>query len=117
LIAPSVLIAVAVAVLTEHLLPLLAVVACLVVAVSAAAYAVTRTDTGRVVATVVAALSVAAVIALVMRFNGLRLLVGAITLLAVTVATTRYALGRDIASLQSSPTPGYAVKPARRRFC
>jgi diacylglycerol kinase family enzyme len=114
LIAPSVLIAIAVAVLTEHLLPLLAVVACLVVAVSAAAYAVTRTDTRRVVATVVAALSFVAVIVLVLRFRGLWLLVGAITLLAVTVATTRYALGRDIAALKSGPTPGDAVKPARR---
>jgi diacylglycerol kinase family enzyme len=114
LIAPVVLIAIAVAVLTEHLLPLLAVVVCLAVALSAAAYAVTRTEMRRVVATVVAVLSVAAVIALVMRFNGLRLLVGVITLLAVTAAATRYALKRDIASLRSSPTPGDAVGPARQ---
>jgi diacylglycerol kinase family enzyme len=50
----------------------------------------------------------------VVAFGDLLQLLFLIALVAVTGAATRYALGRDIRSLQSGPTPGVTVGPAAR---
>jgi Diacylglycerol kinase catalytic domain len=101
-------------VLARQLLWLVAAVLCLAVAISAAAYAITRTGGRRMVATVVAVAALAAPLMLVVAYGRLLQLLFVITLLAVAGAATRYALGRDIKSLKSGPTPGANVGPATR---
>jgi Diacylglycerol kinase catalytic domain len=101
-------------VLARQLLWLVAAVLCLAVAISAAAYAITRTGGRRMVATVVAVAALAAPLMLVVAYGRLLQLLFVITLLAVAGAATRYALGRDIKSLKSGPTPGANVGPAAR---
>ena len=101
--------------LARHLLWLLAAVVCLWVAIGAAAYAITRTGARRAVASVVAVLALVALLLLVVVANGrLVQLLLLIALMAIAGAATRYALGRDIRSLKSGPTPGIAVGPAMR---
>ena len=106
--------AIVVMVLARHLLWLVAAIACLAVAISAAAYAITRTGARRLVATAVAVLALAAPLVLVVAYGQLLQLLFLIVLLAIAGAATRYALGRDIKSLKSGPTPGVAVGPATR---
>jgi diacylglycerol kinase family enzyme len=101
-------------VLARHLLWLLLAVACLWLAFAAAAYAITRTGARRLVASVVAVLGLVAPLLLVVVYGQLLPLVLLIALLALAGGATRYALGRDIRSLKSGPTPGTAVGPARR---
>jgi diacylglycerol kinase family enzyme len=91
--------------LVQRPLLLLVAIACLGVAIIAAAYAVTRTGARRLVAAVIA------VLALVVP---LLQLVFLIALVAIAGVATRYALGRDIRSLKSGPTPSVAVGPATR---
>jgi diacylglycerol kinase family enzyme len=106
--------AIVVMVLARHPLWLVAAIACLAVAISAAAYAITRTGARRLVATAVAVLALAAPLVLVVAYGQLLQLLFLIVLLAIAGAATRYALGRDIKSLKSGPTPGVAVGPATR---
>jgi diacylglycerol kinase family enzyme len=101
-------------VLARHPLWLVAAIACLAVAISAAAYAITRTGARRLAATAVAVLALAAPLVLVVAYGQLLQLLFLIVLLAIAGAATRYALGRDIKSLKSGPTPGVAVGPATR---
>ena len=89
-------------VLARQLLWLVAAILCLAVAISAAAYAITRTGGRRMVATVVAVAALAAPLMLVVAYGRLLQLLFVITLLAVAGAATRYALGRDIKSLITS---------------
>jgi diacylglycerol kinase family enzyme len=91
--------------LVQRPLVLLVAIACLGVAIVAAAYAVTRTGARRLVAAVIAVLALVA---------PLLQLVFLIALVAIAGVATRYALGRDIRSLKSGPTPGVAVGPAIR---
>jgi diacylglycerol kinase-like protein len=105
-------VAILVLVLAHHLLWLVAAIACLVVAVGAAAYAITRTGTRRVVATVPAVVALLAPLVLVVAYGRLLELLFLIALVAIVGAATRYALSRDIKSLKSGPTPGLAVGPA-----
>ena len=109
------MIAIMAAVLAQHLLWMLAAIVCVVAAIGAAAYAITRTGTRRVVALAVAALAlVAPIVLVVVQGSLLWLLVVLIALVSIAGVTTRYALGRDIASLKSGPIPGVDVGPAAR---
>ena len=114
LVAVVGVLAIMVVVLAKHLLPLLVGALCLGVAVSAAAYALTRTGARRLVAAVVAVLALVAPIVLVVAYGQLLQLVLLLALAAVAGAAARHALGRDIHSLKSGPTPGVAVGPAVR---
>ena len=87
-------------------------IACLGVAIAAAAYALTRTGARRLLAAVVAVLALVAPLALVVAYGRLPQLLLLIALLALAGVVTRYALGRDLRSLKSGPTPGVAVGPA-----
>jgi diacylglycerol kinase family enzyme len=101
-------------VLLRHLPWLVAAIVCLGVVIAAAAYAVTRTGPRRLLAMVVAVLALVGPLVLVVAYGRLPQVLFLIALLAVAGAATRYALGRDIKSLKSGPTPGVAVGPAAR---
>jgi diacylglycerol kinase family enzyme len=100
--------------LVQHLLWLVLAVVCLWLAFAAAAYAVTRTGARRLAAAVVAVVALVAPVLLLVLDGRLLHLVALITLLALAGGATRHALGRDLKSLKSGPTPGAAVGPARR---
>ena len=106
--------AVAVVSLLQRPLVLVVAIACLVVAIAAASYALTRTAVRRLVAAVVAILALAAPLVLVVVYGRLLQLLLLIGLVALTAALTRSALGRDIKSLKSRPSPGDPVGPAMR---
>jgi diacylglycerol kinase family enzyme len=115
LLVPVVVLLVLLAVLFTNPLILLASAACFSIGVAAAAYAVTRPGIRRTLAAVLAVVALAAAALLVIAATGgllgLLLLVG---LIVVGGVATRHALGRDIRSLKSSPTPGTPVGPATR---
>lgn len=114
-VAVAAVIALTIAVLARHPLWLLTAVVCLAVAIGSAAYAITRTGMRRLLAWVAAALGLAAPIVLMIARGRLLLLVlFLIALVGVAGGATRYALGRDMASLKSGPTPGVVVGPAAR---
>jgi diacylglycerol kinase family enzyme len=106
--------AIVLVVLARHLPFLLLAVACLWLGFAAAAYAVTRTGARRLVASVVAVLALGTPLLLVVLYGQLFQLVLLVALMALAGGATRYALGRDIESLKSGPTPGTPVGPARR---
>jgi diacylglycerol kinase family enzyme len=115
LLAPLAVLAVVVVALLRRPLVLLGAAACLSIGVGAAAYAVTRPGLRRTLATVVAVLGLGASVALLMgATGGLLALLLVVGLLVVGGLATKHALGRDIKSLKSSPTPGTAVGPAAR---
>jgi diacylglycerol kinase family enzyme/uncharacterized membrane protein HdeD (DUF308 family) len=89
-------------------------IVCLAVAVAAAAYAITRTGARRLVAAVGAVLALVGPLALVVVYGRLPQLLLLIALLVLAGVVTRYALGRDLRSLRSGPTPGVTVGPAIR---
>jgi diacylglycerol kinase family enzyme len=99
--------------LVRHLLWLVVAVVCLWVAVASAAYAVTRTGMRRTVAAVVAVLALAAPLVLVVIYGQLLQVLILVALVVLAGGATRRALGRDIKSLKSGPTPGDPVPPAR----
>ena len=114
LAAAAVLVVVAVAALLQHLFVLLAAILCLGAGISVAAHALTRTGRRRLVLTVAAVAAVLASIVLVVVLGDLLQLLFLVALVAVSAVATRYALGRDLGSLRSGPTPGVAVGPAVR---
>ena len=114
LVAVVAMLAVAVVGLIQRPLVLVVAIACLGVAIGAASYALTRTGARRLVAAVVAILALAAPLALVVAYGRLLQLLLLIALVAVAAAATRHALGRDLTSLKSGPTPGTIVGPAVR---
>jgi diacylglycerol kinase family enzyme len=114
LAAAAAVVVVEVVALARNLLLLLLAVACLGLAIAAAAYAVTRTGARRSVAAVVAVLALVAPVVLVVAQGQLWLVLLLVGLVALAGAATRYALGRDLKSLKSGPTPGTAVGPAAR---
>jgi diacylglycerol kinase family enzyme len=114
LVAVVAMLAVAVVGLRQRPLVLVVAIACLGVAIGAAAYALTRTGARRLVAAVVAILALAAPLALVVAYGRLLQLLLLIALVAVAAVATRHALGRDLTSLKSGPTPGTIVGPAIR---
>ncbi|HET6729930.1 MAG TPA: diacylglycerol kinase family protein [Jiangellaceae bacterium] len=114
-IAVAAVIAITVVVLARHPLWLLTAIVCLVVAIAAAAYAITRTGARRMLASVVAALGLAApIVLMIARGRLLLLILVLVVLVGVAGAATRYALGSDMATLKSGPTPGVDVGPAAR---
>jgi diacylglycerol kinase family enzyme len=86
-------------------------IACLGVAIAAGAYALTRTGARRLLAAAVAVLALVGPLALVAAYGRLPQLLLLIALLVLAGVVTRYALGRDLRSLKSGPTPGVAVGP------
>jgi diacylglycerol kinase family enzyme len=114
LVAVVAMLAVAVVGLLQRPLVLLVALACLGVAIAAAAYALTRTGGRRLLAAVMAMLALAAPLALVVAYGRLLQLLLLIALVAVAAVATRHALGRDLTSLKSGPTPGTIFEPAVR---
>jgi diacylglycerol kinase family enzyme len=115
LLAPLTVLAVVVLVLLSRPLTLALAVACVLVGVGAAAYAVTRSGIRRTLAAVLAVLALGAAVVLIFAAAGGLLVLGLLVgLILLGAAATRHALGRDIKSLKSSPTPGTAVGPAAR---
>jgi diacylglycerol kinase family enzyme len=113
LLAPLVLLAVLVIILLQRPLVLLAAVVLVSLGVGAAAYAVTRTRLRRTLAAVAAVVALVAGIVLeVVAVGSLLGLALVVALLVVGGLATRQALGRDLASLKQSPTPGVPVGPA-----
>jgi diacylglycerol kinase family enzyme len=104
--------AVTIAGLVEEPLSLMVALAGLGMAIAAASYAVTRAGARRVVAAAVAVLALVAPLVLVVASGRLLHVLLLIALLVLAGAATRHALGRDIRSLKSGPTPGVAVGPA-----
>jgi diacylglycerol kinase family enzyme len=98
--------------LVQHPLLLLLAIVCLGLAIVAAAYAVTRTGTRQLVAAMVAVLAVVAPLVLVVAYGQGPQFLLLVALLAIAGVAIRYALGRDMRSLKSGPTPGIAVMPA-----
>jgi diacylglycerol kinase family enzyme len=115
LLAPLAVLAVVVVALVRRPLTLVLAVACVGIGVGAAAYAITRTGIRRTLAAVLAVLALATAVVLLFAAAGGLLVLGlVVALILVGAAATRHALGRDIKSLKSSPTPGTAVGPAAR---
>jgi diacylglycerol kinase family enzyme len=115
LLAPLAVLAVLVVVLLRRPLVLVSAGACFSIGVGAAAYAVTRPGIRRTLAAVLAVLALAAaVVLLIDAAGGLVAVLLVVGLLVVEGLTAKHALGRDIKSLKSSPTPGTAVGPATR---
>jgi len=115
LLAPLAVLVVFVLVLLRRPLALALGVACVSLVVAAAACAVTRSGIRRTLAAVLAVLAlVAAVVLLFTAAGGLLVLGLVVALIAIGAVAARHALGRDIKSLKSSPTPGTAVGPAAR---
>ena len=115
LLAPLALLVVVVAAFLRRPLLLVAVVICVSVGLSAAAFAVTRTGLPRTAAAALAVVAlVAAIILPLAAGGGLLVVTLLVALLLIGGAATRYALGRDMASLKHAPTPGDPVGPAAR---
>jgi diacylglycerol kinase family enzyme len=115
LLAPLAVLAVVVVVLVRRPLLLTLAVAGVSLGVGAAAYAVTRAGIRRALAAGLAVLALgAAIVFLLTAAGGLLTLGLVVALIVVGGVATRHALGRDIKSLKSSPTPGSAVGPAAR---
>ena len=115
LLAPLAVLAVVVVALLSRPLVLLGAAVCLSLGLGAAAYAVTRPGIRRTLAAVVALLGLGASVALLVgATGGVLAFLLVVVLLVVGGLATKHALGRDIKSLKSSPTPGTAVGPAAR---
>jgi diacylglycerol kinase family enzyme len=115
LLAPLAVLAVVVVALVRRPLTLVLAVACVALGMGAAAYAITRPGVRRTLGAVLAVLALAAAVVLILAAAGGLLVIGlVVALILVSAAATRHALGRDIKSLKSSPTPGTAVGPAAR---
>ena len=116
LLAPvAVLVELVAVLLLRRPLILVAAAGCFSLGVAAAAYAVTRAGLRRTLAAVLAVLALAASVAFVVGAGrGLLALAVMVGLILAGAATTKHALGRDIRSLKSSPTPGEPVGPATR---
>jgi diacylglycerol kinase family enzyme len=115
LLAPLAVLVVVVVALVRRPLTLVLAVACVALGMGAAAYAITRPGVRRTLGAVLAVLALAAAVVLILAAAGGLLVIGlVVALILVSAAATRHALGRDIKSLKSSPTPGAAVGPAAR---
>jgi diacylglycerol kinase family enzyme len=115
LLAPLTVVAVVAVALVTRPLELALTVVCVSLGVGAAAYAVTRTRIRRTLAVVLAVLALGAAVVLVLAASGGLLVLGlVVALILIGGVATRHALGRDIKSLKSGPTPGTAVGAAAR---
>jgi diacylglycerol kinase family enzyme len=100
--------------LTERLYLPVAAAACLAVGIAAASYAVTRAGARRVAGATAAIAAVAVLVVLVVANDSLLTVLLVLALVAIIGGATRYALGRDVAALKASPTPGVSVGAAAR---
>ncbi|HSK36283.1 MAG TPA: diacylglycerol kinase family protein [Actinomycetota bacterium] len=115
LLAPFAVLAVLVLVLFRRPVVLAGAALCFSLGVGAAAYAVTRTGLRRTLAAVLAVLALVGSVALVVGAVGSVLTLAAIVgLIVAGGVTAKHALGRDVRSLKSRPTPGEPVGPAAR---
>ena len=115
LLAPVAVLVELVAVLLRRPLILVAAAGCFSLGVAAAAYAVTRPGLRRTLAAVLAVLALAASVAFVVdAVRNLLALAAMVVLIVAGGLAARHALGRDIRSLKSRPTPGEPVGPAAR---
>jgi diacylglycerol kinase family enzyme len=115
LLTPVALLVVATVVLLRRPLLLAAAALCVSIGVGAAAYAITRTGIRRLAAAVLAVLALGTAITIqLVAIGGLLLLVLVVALVVIAAVATKYALGRDLASLKHGPTPGTPVGPAAR---
>lgn len=113
----SIALVVAVAIVTlvlalDRVGPLVAVLALDAVIVLTVWYALTRAGTARLVAAALGIAAVAAVAAVVVSESAGWSLVWRLALLVVAIALARYALSRDVRTLQSSATTGTPVPTA-----
>jgi diacylglycerol kinase family enzyme len=113
-VAAGAAIVVAVVALIERPLLLLATLACLAIAIGSASFALTRTGARRTAGAVFAIAAFVTPVVLSFAVGGALVAIVFAALLAVAGGTARYALGRDVASLKASPTPGVEVGPAAR---
>jgi diacylglycerol kinase family enzyme len=113
-VAAGAAIVVAVVALIERPLLLLATLACLAIAIGSASFALTRTGARRTAGAVFAIAAFVTPVVLSFAVGGALVAIVFVALLAVAGGTARYALGRDVASLKASPTPGVEVGPAAR---
>jgi hypothetical protein len=91
---------------------------CFSLGVGAAAYAVTRTGLRRTLAAVLAVLALVASVVLVVGAVGSVLTLAAMVgLIVAGGVTAKHALGRDVRSLKSRPTPGEPVARRTGRSC
>ena len=88
---------------------LLVAVLSLAVAVSTAAHALTRAGLRRAVAAALAVAGIVGPLVLLVTSGDLVPLLAVFALVGGAGTATRHALGRDLASLKSGPTPGVAV--------
>jgi diacylglycerol kinase family enzyme len=115
LLAPFAVLAVLVLMLFRRPLVLAGAALCFSLGVGAAAYAVTRTGLRRTLAAVLAVLALVASVVLVVGAVGSVLTLAAMVgLIVAGGVTAKHALGRDVRSLKSRPTPGEPVGPADR---
>ena len=102
--------------LIRHPWPLLAAVACAVIAVRVAIGVLTRSGLARVASLVIAAASIATSVVLVIRFGTAIAIGAAVGLVVITVPAARYALARDREALKKKPNtrdPGRPGPPWR----
>ena len=115
LLAPFAVLALFVLVLFRRPVVLAGAALCFSLGVGAAAYAITRTGLRRTLAAVLAVLALVGSVALVVGAVGSVLTLAAIVgLIVAGGVTAKHALGRDVRSLKSRPTPGEPVGPAAR---
>jgi diacylglycerol kinase family enzyme len=115
LLAPFAVLAVLVLVLFRRPVVLAGAALCFSLGVGAAAYAVTRTGLRRTLAAVLAVLAlVGSVLLVVGAVGGVLTLAAIVGLIVAGGVTAKHALGRDVRSLKSRPTPGEPVGPADR---
>ncbi|HEV3504380.1 MAG TPA: diacylglycerol kinase family protein, partial [Actinomycetes bacterium] len=115
ILAPVAVLVALVVVLLRQPLMLAASAVCFSIGVGAAAYAVTRSGLRRTLAAVLAVLALVAwVVLLLTAVGSLLVLASVVGLTLLGGVATKHALGRDIGSLKSSPTPGAPVGPATR---
>jgi uncharacterized protein (TIGR03382 family) len=116
--APFAVLAVLVLVLFRRPLVLAGAALCFSLGVGAAAYAVTRTGLRRTLAAVLAVLALVASVVLVVGAVGSVLTLAAMVgLIVAGGVTAKHALGRDVRSLKSRPTPGEPVARRTGRSC
>jgi diacylglycerol kinase family enzyme len=113
-VAAGAAIVVAVVALIERPLLLLATLACLAIAIGSASFALTRTGARRTAGAVFAIAAFVTPVVLSFAVGGALVAIVFVALLSFAGGTARYALGRDVASLKASPTPGVEVGPAAR---
>jgi diacylglycerol kinase family enzyme len=111
LVAAGGAVALAVVVLIQRPLVLLATLACLSIAIGAVSYALTRTGARRMAGTVVALVASVTPIAISLAAGDALLPIVFLLLVVLAAGAARYALGRTVASLKTAPTPGVEVGP------